>query len=108
VVSEFAVARLYAWSPPPAAGRPAEGVLEPAAAEGSPGLDAPIDPAGPSAEESLRVYELIERMLRGEFPDLAPPRMPDTTRGEPPRRPRGEKKPPQRKPRKEDEPPGSN
>jgi CRP/FNR family transcriptional regulator, cyclic AMP receptor protein len=83
VVSEFTAARLYDWwsqtQPEPA---PDEGVL--------------------------RVYELIERMLRGEFPDQASSRMADPPKDEPPRKPGGGRKPPPRKPRKKDEPPESN
>ncbi len=79
VVSEFTVARLYEWW---------------STAEEEPVRD----------EGSLRVYELIERMLRGEFPDTGTPRTAD----EPPRKPGGEKARRPRKPKTEDEPPGSN
>jgi len=93
VVSEFTVDRLYTWW-----------------------ASAPQEPA--RDEGSLRVYILIERMLRGEFPELAPPQAPDGRVDEPPPKPDGEKKPRQRKPKKEDgqppkrdekkdEPPGS-
>ena len=81
VVSEFTLARMYAWWAP---------AQEPVRDEGT-----------------LRVYELIERMLRGEFPDAAPPppRAPGK-KAEPPRKPAGEKKPSPRKPKKkEDGPP---
>ena len=47
VVSEFAVDRLYGWAPPDARGQAS-----------------PAEPQG----DSLRVYELIEKMLRGDFP----------------------------------------
>ncbi|HEU4453611.1 MAG TPA: cyclic nucleotide-binding domain-containing protein, partial [Longimicrobium sp.] len=62
VVSEFTVDRLYAWWAPPPRDPP------------------PLD----EAVASLRVYELIERMLRGEFPEPPlppPPREPDGNEG---------------------------
>lgn len=62
VVSEFTLERMYAWWVPP--------------------------PEVPPEEEtaSLRVYDLIERMLRGEFPDPPPPApgRPDRKKGKPP------------------------
>jgi hypothetical protein len=93
VVSEFTVDRLYTWW--------ASGAQEPV-----------------RDEASLRVYILIERMLRGEFPELASPQAPDRKVDDPPPKPPGKKRPPRPKPRKEDgqpprpdrdddEPPGS-
>jgi CRP/FNR family transcriptional regulator, cyclic AMP receptor protein len=109
VVSEFTLERMNAWwAPPPQEAAPPDEVVA-----------------------SLRVYELIERMLRGEFlepPLPPPPREPDGNEGrasrwssrkkgkpprgrkgdEPPRKPDGEDDEPPRKPDgKEDEPPGT-
>lgn len=127
VVSEFAVARLYAWSPPPTEPPPERASGDervewmPKPAEGSLRVDEPIQRAEVPVDESFRVYELIERMLRGEFIDSSPsPARPrEAGKSEPPGPPekkrtdrrqgreKSKDEPPREPDKDQDEPPGS-